>query len=211
MTLWLIFAGIGVFFLLFLIIAVIFDGVLDVFDFGGDGVLSMTSIGGAGAGFGAGGALSVALFGADMSLAILAGGVGALALGFATMKLASAMKGLEHKSESPDTKIGRIGYSLGTMTAGNAFDFIIEHNGVRKKTYAISDEDVVSGEALEVTAILSSTRLKVKKPSNADNGSNEVIENNGTPAQITSNVDGVSAEDFDVLMDKEIDKDTTKE
>lgn len=162
MTLWAIFMGIAAIFGIVLLIAVVFDGVLDVFDVGGDGVLSLTSIGGAGVGFGAAGALAIGIADVELGGAIIAGLVGAGLMGYGAMKISSAFQKLEHQSVDPESKVGRVGHALTGAKAGETFEFSLLHAGVREKKYASAPVDVKSGDQLEVEAILSPSRVKVK-------------------------------------------------
>lgn len=162
MTLWAIFMGIAALFGVILVIAVIFDGVLDIFDAGGDSVLSLTSMGGAGVGFGSAGALAVSAFNTELGGAIIAGLVGALLMGYGAIKISSMFQGLEQQSLDPESKVGKVGHALTGAEAGETFEFSILHAGMREKKYAVAAVDVNSGDQLEVEAILSGSRVKVK-------------------------------------------------
>lgn len=168
MALWTIFIAVAVFFLLVLIVGVVFDGILDMFDVGGDGVLSMTSVGGAGTGFGVGGAIAVSSFDAGVDGGVIAGVLGAALFGFISVKLARFISGMDAESLSQESKIGSVGYALTGAEASQSFEFMISHDGQRKKISAISDDIVKPGDALVVEAVLSPTRLKVRQQNQTD-------------------------------------------
>lgn len=207
MTLWAVFMGIAALFSIILLIAVVFDGILDIFDVGGDGVLSMTSIGGAGVGFGAGGALAIGAVDADMTMAIIAGAVGAVLLGYAAVKTTQLFRGMEDTSPDPQSKVGQTGQALSSAQAGDAFEFSVLYRGMRDKVYAIAPVDVSQGDTLEVEAVLSSSTLRVKPVdagSSASNGAGG--ENTGEAKSIT---DGGEVPSADEQIRRELDNITS--
>lgn len=165
-----LFILIAIVFSALLVLAVIFDGVLDAvnLDFGGDGVLSATTLAAAGAGFGYGGWFAVGGFGASTGVGSLVG----IAVAFLVAALAAATVRMIRKVEAPhvtpDEKIGLEGSALTGAEAGDPFEFSLIHRGHPRKLTAVSEVDVAPGQALVVQGIISSSRVRVGRPGSAE-------------------------------------------
>lgn len=161
------FISIALIFSVLLLLAVIFDGVFDVvdLDFGGDGLLSATTLSAALAGAGYAGWIAIAGFGASEGVAVLAAGAAAVTIGLVTAKTVRLIKGAETRNARTEDKIGATGTAVTGAAAGSPFEFSLYHGGHPVKIGAIAEHDVAPGEALVVDQVLSPTRVKVRRAS----------------------------------------------
>ncbi|WP_150460545.1 hypothetical protein [Nesterenkonia ebinurensis] len=160
---WFILIALG--FSVILMLAVIFDGVLDAvnLDFGGDGILSATTMSAAVAGFGYGGWIAMAGFDASMGAAVGVGLGVAVLIALIAAKSVRLIRRAETPGNDPEEKIGRTGTAITGAAAGDPFEFSLVHRGQPRKLTAVADEDVSPGEALTIEAVLSPSRMKVTK------------------------------------------------
>ncbi|WP_120005474.1 hypothetical protein [Nesterenkonia muleiensis] len=160
---WFILIALG--FSVILVLAVVFDGVLDAvnLDFGGDGILSATTIAAAVAGFGYGGWIATAGFDASMGVAVTVGIAVAVVIAVIAAKSVRLIRRAETPGNDPEDKVGQQGTAITGAAAGDPFEFSLVHRGQPRKLSAVAEDDVSPGDALTVEAVLSPSRVKVTK------------------------------------------------
>lgn len=148
-----------------LVLAVIFDGVLDAvnLDFGGDGVLSATTIAAAIAGFGYGGWIADAGFDASMGVAVIVGIAVGIVIALIAAKTVRLIRRAETPGLDPEDKVGQQGTAITGAAAGDPFEFSLVHRGQPRKLTAVAETGVKPGDALIIEAVLSPSRVKVAK------------------------------------------------
>lgn len=148
-----------------LVLAVVFDGVLDAvnLDFGGDGILSATTISAALAGFGYGGWIAMAGFDTTMGAAVAVGIATAVVIALIAAKSVRLIRRAEAPENDPGDKIGQQGTAITGASAGDPFEFSLIHRGQPRKLSAVAEADVSPGDPLTVEAVLSPSRVKVTK------------------------------------------------
>lgn len=159
------FVLIALVFSVILVLAVIFDGLLDAvnLDFGGDGILSATTVSAAIAGFGYGGWIAIAGFDVSTFQAVGVGLTVAVLIAVIAAKAVRLIRRAETPANDPEDKVGGTGTAITGASAGDPFEFSLVHRGQPRKLTAVADEDVRPGDALTIEAVLSPSRMKVTK------------------------------------------------
>lgn len=157
-----VFLGIGGVGLLLLVIAVLLDGILDIFDLGGDGPFSLTTIAAFFSMFGFAGTIVLAN-GGNVGLASLigalvgvGGGVGAL---FVTRSL---QKSTSTTSLNSDSLPGIEASAILPIRPGSYGEIAFSSNGLRQTFAAVADIEIPVGSRVVIVNSLSGTSVKVK-------------------------------------------------
>lgn len=159
MLIFLVVGGLGV---LLLVGGLLFGdahaGVLDSLDMG----TGLTPALGAALGaFGFGGALLLGPFG--LTLAVLGGLAGALALGVAAYGITRALIGADSPPVRTADLVGVFGTVVTRIPGGGLGEIVLPQAGSRVKLAARSHEPVPAGTAVYVTEVLSSTSVAVQR------------------------------------------------
>lgn len=158
-----IFITLGVVGLVLLVLSFIFDGLLDAFDFdfGADGILSVTSVLGFISAFGFAGWLSLSAISDSFGVAVLVGIVAGVVVGVGTGLAMRYLKNSETGSVDRNDLVGEVGTALHNAAANTYFEFMVYHHGMRSKITAFADVDVKRGQQLKITNVVSSTQVQV--------------------------------------------------
>lgn len=160
----------------FVLVAVVFsvltvvtfflDGVFDSLspDFGGDGLLSSTSLCAAVAGAGYGGWIGLGALDLGMTGGLVCAGLAAVVVLAVTGLALRAVRRAETPQARLEDTIGTVGRAITGAPAGRPFEFTVPHHGHPLKISAVAEHDVSQGDELAVEAVISPTRLRVRPP-----------------------------------------------
>jgi hypothetical protein len=152
---------IGIIFLVLLVIAIIFDGLLDFFDFGGAVPLEIVSAFGTIFGFvgyasmGAGATVGTAAI-----IGSISGLIGAVGAWFLSRWL---KKGNDQGDEiSVETVVGKVAYITTPIPENGYGEIKISLQGLPHSFAALADNPIGLGKKVKILAVLSETSVKVE-------------------------------------------------
>lgn len=159
----LVFLSLGIVGAVALIICLLLDGILDVFDFGGDGPLSLTTISAFISIFGFS-ALSASALGLGTGGSLISGAAAGLIGATASFWLTRALKGMEANGHEESSLAGLYGTVTTPIPEGRLGEISVLKSGERLHISARSATAVGRGKRVLIESVISSSSVFVVDP-----------------------------------------------